>query len=400
MAKDGESLGLGELLPVAEELVARVGWLIRLRWLAVAGVLCLLEVARRVFALELALQPLYLTITALAAYNLILTLVFRRLRRRRRDRASHRSGLLARRLLAESATGFEPRVEAFEAGLFASGQIAIDLLFLAILLHFSGGIENPFVVFFIFHVIVASILLSRLATFFHATLGLALASCVALGELFGILPHYPLHDALQVGAYRDPTVVAVVLFVLAGTLYLSAYLGSAIAGHPRELAEKARLFEAAYQRASESERAKSQYMRKVAHELRGPVGTIQTELKVVLQELAGEIPESLRELMSRAEQRAGEVAQVTLDLLTLSRAREAPLEVEMMEVEPAKLVAEVVDQLSGTAERAGVTLSTSIPRRLGTFRADPDGLRQLVGNLLGNAIRYSPGGGQVEVRLA
>jgi signal transduction histidine kinase len=400
MPKTGGSFGLGELPPVAEELAARVGWLIRLRWLAVVGVVCFLEISRRVFSLQLALQPLYLTITALAAYNLILTVIFRRLRHGQRDRAVRTPGRVTRLLLAEPSADFAPPAEAFTAALFASVQIAIDLLFLALLLHFSGGIENPFILFFVFHVIVASILLSRLATFLCATLGLILVSAVALGELYGILPHYPLHDALQAGAHGDPTVVAVELFVLASTLYLSAYLGSAIAGHLWKLAEKARLFEAAYQRASESERAKSQYMRKVAHELRGPVGTIQTELKVVLQGLAGNIPASLRELVARAEQRAGEVAQVTLDLLMLSRAREAPLEVEMMEVDPAELAAEVVRRLSGVAERAGVTLLPSLPRRLGTFRADPDGIRELVGNLLGNAIRYTPRGGRVEVRLA
>jgi len=400
MPRTGGSLRLGELPAVAEELVARVGWLIRLRWLAVVGVVCFLEISRRVFSLQLALQPLYLTIAALAAYNLILTLVFRRLRHGQRDRAVRAPGRVTRLLLAESTADFAPPAEAFRAALLASVQIAIDLLFLALLLHFSGGIENPFILFFVFHVIVASILLSRPATFFYATLGLVLVSAVALGELLGILPHYPLHEALQAGAYRDPRVVGVELFVLASTLYLSAYLGSAVAGHLWRLAEKARLFETAYQRASESERAKSQYMRKVAHELRGPVGTIQTELKVVLEELAGDISESLRELVERAERRAGEVAQVTLELLMLSRAREAPLEVEMMAVDPAELVTEVVRQLSESAERAGVILRSSIPRRLGTFRADPDGLRQLVRNLLGNAIRYTPGGGQVDVRLA
>ncbi|UCC72564.1 MAG: HAMP domain-containing histidine kinase [Gemmatimonadota bacterium] len=410
MAKSGESLGLSELPPVAAELVARVGWLIRLRWLAVAGVVCILELARRVFSLQLALQPLYLTIAALATYNLILTLIFRRLRRGRSERAVRPAGRLARLLLAESAPGFEPPAEASAAAVFANVQIAIDLLFLALLLHFSGGIENPFVFFFILHVIVASILLSRLATFFHATLGLALVSGLALGELLGVLPHYPLHDLSQASAFRDPTVVVVQLFVLGTTLYLSAYLGSAGASQlrarvgdslalSRKLAEKARLLEAAYQRASQSERAKSRYMRKVAHELRGPVGTIQTALKVVLQELVEEVPESSRELVARAERRAGDVARVTLDLLTLSQAREAPLEVEMMAIKPAQLVAEVVAEFLEPATRAGLTLLSSVPQDLGTFKADPDGLRQLVGNLLENAIRYTPSGGRVEVRM-
>jgi signal transduction histidine kinase len=405
----GVARAFTKLLSAAAEYDARIAWLIRLRWLAVVGVICVLEVGRRVLHLQLALQHLYLTIAALAIYNLILTLICGRLRRGPPGTAVRPEGFLAR-LLPEPVQSSEAPVQVFGAAPFASVQIAIDLLFLALLLHFSGGIENPFVFFFIFHVIVASILLSRPATFFHATLGLALFSAVALGELFGVLPHYPLHEALQPGAYRDPRVVAVGLLALGATLYLSAYMGTAIAGHlrtrvresvtlSRKLAEKARLLEAAYQRASESERTKSQYMRKVAHELRGPIGTIQTALKVVLQGLVGEVPENLRELVARAERRAGDVAQVTVDLLTLSRAREAPLEVEMVTIEPADLVSEVVAEYSEAAARAGVTLHSCVPAKLGPVRVDPEGLRQLVGNLLENGIRYTPSGGRVELRM-
>ncbi len=399
-----------ELLSAATEYDARIGWLIRLRWLAVAAVVCLLEVGRRILDLQLALQPLYLTVAALATYNLTLMIICRRLRRGPPGPVARREGLMAHLVPTESLPGPEASVQVFGAALFASVQIAIDFLFLALLLHFSGGIENPFAIFFIFHVILASILLSRQATFFHATLGLALFSSVALSELLGVLPHYPLHEALQTGAYRDPRAVVVELFSLGVTLYLSAYLGTAIAGQlrtrvresvslSRKLAEKARLLEAAYQRAKESERAKSQYMRKVAHELRGPVGTIQTALKTVLQGLVGDVPESLRDLVTRAERRAGDVARVTVDLLTLSRAREAALEVEMVKIEPAELVAEVIAEFSEAAARADVTLDSSIPAELGTFRADPEGLRQLVGNLLENAIRYTPRGGRVAVRM-
>lgn len=410
MAKNAEFLRLGVTASGAADLMVRVGWLVRLRWLAIASAVVLVEVGRRVLPLQLALQPLYTTLTALAGYNLVFAIVFARLRGWHTERTVRPRRILARLLPVESVPELEVPVEGFVAAIFASLQIAIDLVFLAALIHFSGGVENPFAFFFILHVIVASILLSGVATFLCATLGLALFSSVVLGELFDLLPHYPLFETLQGGAYRDATLVTVELVVLGTTLYLSAYLGSAIASHLRarvrdsltlshQLADKAKLLEAAYARASESERAKSQYMRKVAHELRGPVGTIQTALRVVLQGLVGEMPESSRELVARAERRAGEVAQVTLDLLTLSRAREVPLEIEMTAIEPVELVADVIAEVEDAASRAAVTVDSSLPRRLGSFRGDPEGLRQLVRNLLENAIRYTQSGGRVEVRL-
>jgi signal transduction histidine kinase len=410
MAKSAEFLRLGVLPPGTADLWVRVGWLVRLRWLAVASAVVLIEVGRRVLPLQLALLPLYTTIATLAGYNLALAVSFARLRGWRSNRTVRPPRILACLVPAESVAELEVPIEGFVAALFANIQIVIDLLFLAVLIHFSGGVENPFAFFFILHVVVASVLLSRAATFLYATLGLALFSGVTLGELFGVLPHYRLFQTPHIGIYDDPTAVTVSLFVLGATLYLSAYLGSAIADHLRErmrdsltlsheLAEKAKLLEAAYARASESERAKSQYMRKVAHELRGPVGTIQTALKVVLQGLVGEMPESSRELVARAERRAGEVAQVTLDLLTLSRARELPLEIEMAAIEPADLVADVIGELEEAAARATVTVDSSLPPKLGSYKGDPEGLRQLVRNLLENAIRYTQSGGRVEVRL-
>jgi signal transduction histidine kinase len=398
------------VLPSAAELVARIGWLIRLRWLAVVGVTCFLEAARRIFPLDLALGPLYATIGGLAAYNLVLSLIYLKLRRGASLGLLRRVGGLAILLLPHPPRGVQQLPEALQAALFASLQIAIDLLFLALLLHFSGGIDNPFQLFFIFHVIVASILLSRRATYFHATLGLALVSALALGEYFGLLRHYPLYSELATG-YRDPALVGARLSVLGATLYLSAYMATTIASQlrarehevfhlSRKLAEKATLLEAAYRRVKDSERAKSQYMRKVAHELRGPLGTVQTALKVVLQGLAGEIATSSRDLVTRAERRAGELAQVTQDLLSLSRAREGGFATEMVPVEPAKLVGEVVEEQSEAAKRAGVAVNVDVPPDLGSFKADPAGLEQLIGNLVSNAIRYTPAGGRVDVRLA
>ena len=70
----------------------------------------------------------------------------------------------------------------------------------------------------------------------------------------------------------------------------------------------------------------------------------------------------------------------------------------MTAIEPAELVADVLAEFAETASRSTVTFASSVPRRLGSFRGDPDGLRQLVRNLVENAVRYTQSGGRVEVR--
>jgi signal transduction histidine kinase len=211
-------------------------------------------------------------------------------------------------------------------------------------------------------------------------------------------------------AYLNPTFVAAQIFVLGSTLYLTAYMATSISAGQRsyereaallsnDVARKAELLEAAYTRVSQAERAKSQYMRKVAHELKAPLGAVQMLLKVILDGLAGDVSEKSRELVERAEHRTRELAQLTQDLLALSRAREGTLAVEIAPVALGELVTDVVAQTQGLAAQAGVTISSDIAPGLGPVQGDVAGLRRLVGNLVSNAVHYTPRGGSVAVRL-
>lgn len=397
------------ILPAAAELAERIGWLIRLRWIAVIGVVCTLEAAHRILGIHLPLGPLYSVTASLALYNLVLTVVATRLQRAQRLGADRPPGAVSHAVL-RVLWGMHLDREAPEAAALANIQISIDLFLLAALLHFSGGIENPFIIFFIFHIIIASILLSPRATYVQATLGFTLITAVSFGECFGFLEHYPLAGMWTAEAYRNPIVVGVELLVLGATLYLSVYMGTTIARQlrrrereiallSRDLAEKAGNLEVAYRKVRQTERTKSQYMRKVAHELRGPLGTIKTALQVVLDGLVGEVPERSRDLISRAERRAGELAELTKDLLVLSRAREGRLATEMVPVKPDELIRTVVEELRPAAVQAGVELSVKIAADLGELQGDPAGLQQLLGNLVSNGIRYTPRGGSVEVRV-
>lgn len=446
-------------LPAAAELVERIEWLIKLRWLAIAGVVLTLELVQHVLQMPLPSTPIWGVMAALALYNLLLAAVRRQLQNARQPDAgagpdtpgataglrlalapvqllqpwlalenllrfliaavarrkqpggpSWRRSTLADLLVPRELWGVDPQAVILRAAAFANAQITVDLIALAALLHFSGGLENPFIFYSVFHVVIASILLSRRATYLEATLGFSLIAAVGMGELLGLLRHYPVELVPNMAAYLNPTFVAAQIFVLGSTLYLTAYMATSISAGQRsyereaallsnDVARKAELLEAAYTRVSQAERAKSQYMRKVAHELKAPLGAVQMLLKVILDGLAGDVSEKSRELVERAEHRTRELAQLTQDLLALSRAREGTLAVEIAPVALGELVTDVVAQTQGLATQAGVTISSDIAPGLGPVQGDVAGLRQLVGNLVSNAVRYTPRGGSVVVRL-
>ncbi len=421
------------LLPATAELTERIGWFIRLRWVAVLGVTLFVLGGPRILPLTLHLSPIFTTLALLALYNGVATAYFRARVVRAGISALAGSGegvgdpsrgaagpdedlatpdqrpaspRLARWLLPRTlrVMGYGPTV--IRSVYFVNLQMLLDLFFLVILIHFTGGIENPLRMFFLFHVIISAILLSRRATYFYATAALLLMAGMTLGEMTGWLAHYGLSAHWREGAYADPHLAGAQLFLLGTTLYITAYIGSSIGARlrARELdvvlltgavEEKAAHLEAAYEELSRAERAKSQYMRKVAHELRGPLGTIQTALGVALQKASGASATTSLDLIRRAWSRAGELAELTRELLTLSRARDGRALAEAVPLRPGEVAARVLEEMRDRARDGGVELRVEVPPELPEMTADPEGLSDLLTNLLANAIRYTPSGGSV-----
>jgi signal transduction histidine kinase len=406
-----------QALPASEVLVWRISWLVRLRWLAVVGSLFFIEVARRVLPIEVALPQLLVVLALLASYNLGAEILLTRLRRAAEARAERGEpadmsvGRLARFLLPTTPPGIEVYdSRAAQAAVLASAQIVADLFFLAAMLHFSGGVENPLWDFLIFHVIVASILLSGPATYAVATLGVLLMAAVAFGEYVGVLEHHCLQGYWQPDGYLDAKLVGARVLLLGVTLFVGAYLASSIAGRlrrreldvvilARHLETKNLHLEEAYDEISAAEQAKSQYMRKVAHELRVPLGTIKTALSVALRTAPESMPPQTRELVQRAERRAGDMAEMVRELLSLSLVRGAQAHPEAVPVDLWLIAQEILDEMAPRAEEAGIELSTRVADGLPQILGSPQGIGDLLRNLLGNAVRYTPSGGRVELRL-
>src|SRR3989338_10975581 len=169
-------------------LVERIRWLIRLRWIAVAGVLLAIAFSDRVLKLSLPVVPLYTTALAILIYN-----------------------------LAFSAISKKPYAAAYR---MANLQIGLDLVSLAALIHFSGGIENPFIFYFLFHIIIASILLSRRASFMQATFAVFLFCLMVILEYAGILKHHCLEGFIIHDQHTNPIHITGIAFAFISTLYI------------------------------------------------------------------------------------------------------------------------------------------------------------------------------------
>ena len=181
-----------------DELGERLRWLINLRWVALAGV-CLAVLGARLQNLVVSIWPL----VAVAAVMAVLNLGFFGLHAR----------VPVRTLRALSA----------EALL----QIAVDVVGLGLLIFFSGGLSNPFVFFFTFHVVIAAILLERRQAYGVALLTTGVVLFLCLADATGIGAAWPLQGALARPSHF-PLAQYGLMFALGTTLLISVYMVTAI----------------------------------------------------------------------------------------------------------------------------------------------------------------------------
>lgn len=177
----------------------------------------------------------------------------------------------------------------------------------------------------------------------------------------------------------------------------------------RRLSMEAQRLQSIEQEAAELARAneemerlnafKSAFMVMVAHELRSPVGGAQSLVRTLSAGLAGELTEKQREILARVELRLDSLLELVNDLLTLAASKTAELEKPGVVAYQA-VIKRIVDRLSVDAREKNITLTVSLPEKPRNVSATEDGLEKIMGNLIGNAIKYTPSGGQVKVEIS
>lgn len=184
-----------------QELVHSLDWLISLRWFAGLTVVVAAPLVALVFKVAIPSDLISITGLSILACNLVFWWALRRLR------------------------ADDPNATArFEA--FVRIQIILDWLALAILISLSGGAESPTILFFLFHITIASLLLPDHFNFMFVTLAPLFVAVVVVLEYIGVLPHVMI---LSPSRHRDPQFVFASVGVFVFACYGMAYCCLSIA---------------------------------------------------------------------------------------------------------------------------------------------------------------------------
>ncbi len=181
-----------------EALVEQILWLIRLRWIAVGALTVSALLGRHVFPVLASPLLIYVCAAVLLTCNIFYFLFATK----KPENAGPRDVIL---------------------GMI---QVEGDLLILTAVLHFSGGILNPCIFFYIFHVIIAAIILPHSLSFIVGLTAILLFGLLEINELYGgaLLGYYPLELSASGNLWRNPLYSLGVFAAFSFTVMLAQYL--------------------------------------------------------------------------------------------------------------------------------------------------------------------------------
>ncbi|MBN2448393.1 MAG: HAMP domain-containing histidine kinase [Phycisphaerae bacterium] len=371
---------------VALESMLRRRWFIRLRWVFLVAACAVLAIERFVFPDVRRPTQLAVLLTILGLLNLLWIAV---------SRAAFDSDPVA----GTTAPRAGRRLE-----LFANAQIAADLLLLTAILRYTGGVENPLAMFYLFHMAIVAMVMPHWQAILHGVWAFTLYALLVIGEWRQWLPgHYDLLPPYHVGVYARVEYVFAALAVLAcgilGTLYFMLNIADRLHGQENRL-ERANI---ALRRSQEAiqdlQHRRSRFMQTAAHQLKSPLAVIQTLTNLIRSRMVP--PELTNDTCDKIIRRCQEGITQVGELLTLARVQdEDPARHNECESDVREVVFEVCSRFNLIAEDKQIDLRCRMPRELGlVVRVDERDLRDAVANLVENAIKYTPSPGQVTVNV-
>ncbi len=336
-------------------------WLINLRWISTGAATVFAFLAKLLLPDVIPLGNLLCVVTALAGTNFV---YYRYIK-----------------AIPPKTLGGEEK--------FVLIQIILDLILLTFVIHYSGGLENPFYFFYIFHIIISATIFDKpRQPFLVAGVAVVLFTFLAIAEHTGLIHHYQINQNCF-------TLIHMVLALLGFyvTIFVSSYIGVTLMNRHRKVKNLI------YEQNQELEKAteeKMKFFRFVSHELKSPIVAVQSSINVVLDVLGADLQDKVREMLNRARGRTNQMLEILKDLVDLSYDR--PISTDQRElVTPCDYLYNFIENEKPRADEKNIRIVHNICAERGDLKIDRFILEKIFSNLLSNAIRYTPEGGTVTI---
>ena len=357
-----------KLIP-AHILFAR--WFIRIRWVALFILVISNYTVKHLFNISIQEVSIYILSLVLLILNVLHVIILNRITKKKSSKV---------------ILGIKKEIHF---------QIITDLTILTLIIHYSGGIENPLILFYFLHMIIASSIYSTLVSYLYAAFAIVLAASLALLECFSIIPHYTLVGFVNHDLYKNTLYVFGTGFVFACTSVLVVSLSHMIISRSIKSEET-------YVRTNieleNKDKLKNEYVLRVTHDIKGHVAAILSCIEVIRTKIAGPLNEVQEEFADRAFERTELLSAFVKNLLNLTKKR-LKHDNEFEEFLLKDVINKVLVPIQILAKDKSIDLNIYIDKSIQEITGNPFTIEELYSNLLLNAIKYTPNNGHVSLTV-
>lgn len=200
---------------------------------------------------------------------------------------------------------------------------------------------------------------------------------------------------------EDLVVLTTIAFDMAGALdHVLAYrqLEQHATALEKEVRERTQELGDVSARLHELDRLKATFVSSVSHELRTPITSIKGYVENMLEGLAGKVTDKQANYLHRVQHNADRLTRLINDLLDLSRIEAGRVELQKIPISIDQLVQDVVEGFLPLAQEKSISLASLRSGLLPLVQADREKVRQILNNLIQNAIKFSSERGQIQIQ--
>jgi signal transduction histidine kinase len=275
-------------------------------------------------------------------------------------------------------------------------QMILDLTSLMLLVYYTGLIESPLYMFFIFHMIIGSLILPGYIIYLTAGLVSCVFALLTFFQRYNLIESH-LISGLYLGSRRFTLtydILFVIIFII--MLFISVYIANKIA---HQLYQREQQLRSSLEKLNEAEIAKQKYTIGIVHEIKTPIAAVRSILELIKNGYVGSVSELVEQKIQRAELRTEEALQLIKNILNISKLR--LLEIRLTdEIDLSVFIKNILDTFSDLAKEKSIDLNffDNTKEQL-SVKSDKILLELVISNMISNALKYAEVNGKVEVQL-
>ncbi len=339
----------------------RLGWFINLRWFFIFIIFTIIEISN-INHYPIAINHLYILTAVLVILNLIYIFVDK----------------------------YFPFKSFRQQFVFAEIQVLLDIICISFIIHFVGGIRNPFYFIYLIHIVISGILFQKLIPYINAIFAIFVLTFWTMLEYFQLVPIYPT-DVIRLQLSEIAISLLSFYFLIFSITYIITDFINRFRKLKKMIDHKSKLL-----KQTMAERDK--IFRFTAHELKSPLTTLRSLLAVI--KMLSDMPherERVSEMLARAEKRNDQVLEMVKDMIEITHFKQGKESKTEKNVLWCDWVKQKIEAVRTYAESKSISLAFIDHTKHRELLIPVDSMNKIATNLINNAIRYTPNKGEVTV---